>query len=190
MIFRESLRAEFFPRAIFAAAGENLTLAYSASCVSSPRQYAVSDRSTSPARWSSLAEIDVPNRRWKNERKQVMTDRPLSSLDDDETSLPTQQPLKRTVTNFAIFNGSPTKFASFITHSIDTLSTGVATQNFFAKTVCVRLFNGGIVSISLLPSSTNLMANDHVRARLSRNSSDMYSDVDEPISSVAVATAP
>ena len=90
-----------------------------------------------------------------------MTDRPLNSWDDNETSLQTHQPLKRTVTNSAIFNRSPTKFATFITHSIATLTIGVATQNFFTKTVCVRLFNGGIVSISFLPPSTNLMAKDH-----------------------------
>ena len=90
-----------------------------------------------------------------------MTDRPSSSWDDNETSLQTHQPLKRTVTNYAIFDCSPTKFATFITHSIATLTIGVATQNFFTKTVCVRLFNGGIVSISLLLTSTNLMAKDH-----------------------------
>lgn len=119
-----------------------------------------------------------------------MTDRPLGSLDDDETSLPTHQPLKRTVTYYAMFNRSPTNFATFIMHSIATLTIGVAMQNFFTKTVCVRLFNGGIVSISLLPASINLMANDHAGARLFRHLSDRYSDVDEPISSVAVATAP
>jgi hypothetical protein len=72
----------------------------------------------------------------------------------------------------ASFIASPTNFATFITHSIDTLQTAVATQNFFAKTVCVRLFIGGIVSISLLPSSTKLIANDHARARPSRSERD------------------
>jgi hypothetical protein len=90
-----------------------------------------------------------------------MANRPQSGFKDNETPLQTHQLLKRTVTNAAICNPSITKFATFITHSISTLPTAVATRNFFAKTVCVRLFNGGIVSISLLPPSTNLMANDH-----------------------------
>lgn len=119
-----------------------------------------------------------------------MTDRPLSSSDDDGRSLQTHQLLKRTVTNCGIFDRSPTNFASFITHSIDTFTTAVAAQNFFTKTVCVRLFNGGIVSISLLPPSTNLMAKDHAGPDFPGSLSDLYSDVDEPISSVAVATAP
>jgi hypothetical protein len=39
------------------------------------------------------------------------------------------------------------------------LSIGVAPQNFFDISGCTALFFDGIVSISLLPSSTKMMAN-------------------------------
>jgi hypothetical protein len=62
--------------------------------------------------------------------------------------------------------------------SIVELTKGVAPQNFFDLTCCTFLFNEGIVSISLLPSSTKMMANGSLRAS-SPVVAGTYSDIDE-----------
>jgi hypothetical protein len=58
----------------------------------------------------------------------------------------------------------PAKFWQLDNEEIVELIRGVAPQNFFNVLGCTCHFFGGIVSLSLLPSSTKTMANGSLRA--------------------------